>query len=151
MAAFVAVMAIGATGAVAALGDTLFPSASLRQGLAQDLSPASHLLLRLRAFHPFLAVGLGACLFYLCQRILRFAERGSAARRWAIRLRLLVLGQWAVGVLNLGLLAPVALQLAHLLLADLLWISLVVLALETRVRARRPAAAASLVAAPSPT
>jgi heme A synthase len=135
-----ATMAIAATGAVAALGDTLFPAASLRQGLAQDLSPASHLLLRLRTVHPLLAIALGAYLIFLCERAVAAVP---AARRWANRLRLLVLTQWAVGLMNIGLLAPVWLQLCHLLIADLLWIALVMLALETVPRqlvSARPAA-----------
>ncbi len=133
----VATMVIAATGAVAALGDTLFPAASLREGLARDLSPASHFLLRLRGLHPLLAVTLGAFLLYLCQQA---AACGAAARRQANRLRLLVLGQWALGVVNLGLLAPLPLQLLHLLAADLVWISLVLLAVE--ILAGAPAVAA---------
>jgi heme A synthase len=137
-------MALAATGAVAALGDTLFPAASLRQGLAQDLSPTSHLLLRLRAIHPLFALALGVYLLYLCQQA---APSGPAPRRWANRLRILVLAQWAVGTLNLGLLAPTWLQLIHLLLADLVWISLVLLAVETLATA--PATLPRLVAAPA--
>lgn len=137
-------MVLAASGAVAALGDTLFPAASLRAGLAQDLSPTSHLLLRLRAIHPFLALALGVYLLYLCQQA---AGMGATSRHWANRLRLLVLGQWAVGLLNLGLLAPTWLQLVHLLLADLVWIALVLLAVETLVAA--PAAVPQLVAAPA--
>jgi heme A synthase len=146
-----ATMAIGATGAIAALGDTLFPAASLRQGLAQDLSGASHLLLRLRGLHPLLAIALGAYLLYLCQLVQQSAPAGSEPRRWARRLRLLVMAQWAVGVANLGLLAPVWLQLTHLLVADLVWIALVLLALSTiapRTAPARPAPVTSLVAAP---
>ena len=41
--------------AVAALGDTLFPASSLAEGLREDLSPTSHLFLRLRQ----LALALG--------------------------------------------------------------------------------------------
>lgn len=126
--ALAATMAIAATGAVAALGDTLFPASSLGQGLAQDLSPASHLLVRLRTVHPLLAIALGAYLLHLCQQV---TAAGAEARRWANRLRLLVIGQWMLGLLNVALLAPVWLQLTHLLVADLLWIALVMLALET--------------------
>jgi len=150
-----ATMAIGATGAVAALGDTLFPAASLRQGFAQDLSAASHLLQRLRGIHPLLAIALGAYLLYLCQLVQQSAPAGAEPRRWAQRLRLLVMGQWAVGVANLGLLAPVWLQLTHLLVADLVWIALVLLALSTLALQPSPArlppapAVAPAVAAPA--
>ena len=58
-----------------------------------------------------------------------------------------MLGQWAVGLLNLGLLAPTWLQLVHLLLADLVWIALVLLAVETLASA--PADLPHLVAAPA--
>jgi heme A synthase len=123
-----ATMAIAATGAVAALGDTLFPASSLSQGLAQDLSPASHLLQRLRSVHPLLAIALGFYLLYLSNQV---TAAKPEVRHWANRLRLLVIVQWALGLLNVALLAPVWLQLTHLLVADLLWIALVLLTLET--------------------
>jgi len=145
--ALAATMAIAATGAVAALGDTLFPATSLGQGLAQDLSSASHLLLRLRTVHPLLAIALGAYLLYLCNQVVAFGAAGAAARRQANRLRLLVIGQWTLGLLNIALLAPVWLQLTHLLVADLLWIVLVLLALETLAAEPAPASLASLVPA----
>jgi heme a synthase len=145
--ALAATMAIAATGAVAALGDTLFPATSLGQGLAQDLSPASHLLLRLRTVHPLLAIALGAYLLYLCNQVVASGAAGAAARRHANRLRLLVIGQWTLGLLNIALLAPVWLQLTHLLVADLLWIVLVLLALETLAAEPAPASLAALVPA----
>ena len=145
--ALAATMAIAATGAVAALGDTLFPASSLGQGLAQDLSPASHLLLRLRSIHPLLAIALGAYLLYLCNQVVAAGTAGAAARRQANRLRLLVIGQWTLGLLNIALLAPVWLQLTHLLVADLLWIVLVLLALETLAAEPAPASLAPLVPA----
>jgi cytochrome c oxidase assembly protein subunit 15 len=145
--ALAATMAIAATGAVAALGDTLFPATSLGQGLAQDLSPASHLLLRLRTVHPLMAIALGAYLLYLCNQVVASGAAGAATRRHANRLRLLVIGQWTLGLLNIALLAPVWLQLTHLLVADLLWIVLVLLALETLAAEPAPASLASLVPA----
>jgi heme A synthase len=125
-----AIMALAATGAVAALGDTLFPAGSLSQGLAADLSPASHFLVRLRTLHPLLAVAAGIYLFFLCDHV---ATAVPAARRDAVRVRLLVLAQGAIGVVNIGLLAPIWLQLTHLLVADLLWIALVLMALACRL------------------
>ena len=142
--ALAATMAIAATGAVAALGDTLFPASSLGQGLAQDLSRTSHLLTRLRTVHPLLAIALGAYLLHLCQQV---TAASAEARRWANRLRLLVIVQWMLGLLNVALLAPVWLQLTHLLVADLLWIALVLLALETLAGEPVPARLAPLAPA----
>jgi heme A synthase len=123
----VAMVALGATGAVTALGDTLFPAGSLAEGLQQDLSPTAHFLVQLRVIHPVLAVLVGAYAVAvgIMSSILR---RGELSRRLALTLGGLYLAQLAVGVLNLSLLAPVALQLVHLLLADLLWIALVLTA-----------------------
>jgi heme a synthase len=117
-------LVVAASGAVAALGDTLFPAGSLAAGLRQDLSPASHFLLRLRVLHPLLAVGVAAYLLFLPQ-LVRAPRLGRTPRRLGSAVSLLALVQLAVGAANLGLLAPVALQLLHLLLADLLWIAVV--------------------------
>lgn len=116
---------VSITGVIAALGDTLFPAASLSAGLAADLSSSAHFLVRLRVFHPVLAVSTG--LYILLASI------------WlrAVRTALLAVLQLAAGGLNLLLLAPVWLQLAHLLLADVLWIALVLVAAQTR-RAASP-------------
>jgi heme a synthase len=115
---------VAASGAVAALGDTLFPASSLVAGVRQDLSPASHFLLRLRVLHPLLAVAVAAYLLFLPQ-LVRAPRLGRTPRKLGTAVSLLALVQLAVGAANLGLLAPVALQLLHLLLADLLWISVV--------------------------
>lgn len=121
-----AIAALGATGAVTALGDTLFPARSLAEGWAADIAVASHPLIRLRIVHPVLAVLIGGYLLALAG-----AARATGARtaRWARVLTSVVLAQWAAGALNVVLLAPVSLQLLHLLLADLTWIALVLLML----------------------
>ncbi|HXT52361.1 MAG TPA: hypothetical protein VN811_15065, partial [Thermoanaerobaculia bacterium] len=74
--------------------------------------------------HPLLAVGVAAYLLFLPQ-LVRAPRLGRAPRRLGSAVSLLALVQLAVGAANLGLLAPVALQLIHLLLADLLWIAVV--------------------------
>ena len=43
---------------------------------------------------------------------------------------LLTFIQLSAGAINLALLAPIPLQIAHLLLADLVWLSLVLLSVE---------------------
>jgi heme a synthase len=123
-ASFVIALLLGASGAVTALGDTLFPAASLQEGFAQDLSPSAHFLVRLRIYHPALAVLGGALIVYIVQ-YLRGALAAPEVSRWAWLLTALYVLQLGAGALNLFLLAPAPIQLTHLLLADLVWLSLV--------------------------
>jgi heme A synthase len=118
------VVVLGVSGAITALGDTLFPASSLAAGLAQDLDPAANIFLRLRLFHPLIAVAVGAwLLFYAVSAASRRPD--VAGRAWS--LVALLAAQIVAGIVNLLLLAPVWMQLVHLLLADLLWITLVLL------------------------
>lgn len=117
-------MVMGVSGAVTALGDTLLQAGTLEGGLRQDLSLTSHVLIQLRVFHPFLAVLGGLFLLHFVGRV-RAERRPQPARSWATALNLLVLVQFAVGGLNIVLMAPVWMQLVHLLLADAMWIALV--------------------------
>ena len=121
-AALAFMMAVAATGAVVALGDTLFPATSLAQGFAADMDATSHFLIRLRVFHPVLAVALALVAIALARRDPSFAGSGEPLRAMVIALVFLQAG---LGVINLLLLAPLALQLAHLLGSNLLWIVLV--------------------------
>lgn len=128
-----AVLLVGVSGAVAALGDTLFPASSLAQGLREDFSPTSHLFLRLRLWHPVIAVlGSGYLLWLAASAIGR--ARGHSVRVLGFALGTLVVLQVGVGLLNVALLAPVWMQLVHLLIADVTWIVLVVLALSSPPR-----------------
>jgi pyridoxamine 5'-phosphate oxidase len=114
----------GVSGAIAALGDTLFPATSLAHALEQDLSPTAHTLLRLRLFHPGFAVAAGAFLLYLAPFLAR-RRPSPAVRRFAGWTSVLVFVQLLAGAVNVLLLAPIWLQIVHLLLADLLWIAAV--------------------------
>lgn len=124
--ALLALMALGVSGAITALGDTLFPAASLAEGVAQDLSPTAHFLIRLRVLHPLGALGTG--LFVLLAALFVAVHRPHC-RRAALIFGLLYLTQIGVGFTNLALLVPASLQITHLLVADLVWISLVRLSL----------------------
>lgn len=120
---------VSVTGAIAALGDTLFPSSSLAEGMRQDLSGAAHFLLRLRVLHPFFAI-LGAVFFvFVAISVLRSRPRPITARI-AMVVLVVTLAQLAAGAMNLVLLAPIWMQITHLLLADLVWMSLVLLTVE---------------------
>src|SRR5579883_2085148 len=63
-AALLAVMLSGVSGAIAALGDTLFPATSLAGSFAQDFNPASNIFLRLRIWHPAIAAVAGSWLLF---------------------------------------------------------------------------------------
>jgi heme A synthase len=139
------VLLLGASGAVAALGDTLFPAASLREGLAQDLSPVTHLFLRLRMLHPLIALGAGV-LVLGSAGLVRALSPSPRARACARVLTITFVAQFAAGVLNLTLLAPIGMQLVHLLLADATWIALVLTAVEAQlIRSRKGPAPTSEV------
>jgi heme A synthase len=124
------VLILSMAGAVTALGDTLFPVETLAEGIQQDFSPAAHLIVRLRVWHPVIAtlVGLYLILFSISMAIDR---REVWNKRFAIALGSLFAVQLAAGMINLILLAPVWMQIVHLLLADLVWIALILLAAQT--------------------
>jgi len=127
-AAILGCLTVGISGSIAALGDTLWPSQgeTLAQGLANDLSSASPTLLRLRVVHPVLAVSYGLCLvlgvFATLPKPNVLSQKANAL---GIGLILLVVAQFGIGMINLALLAPVWIQLVHLLLANTLWIALI--------------------------
>lgn len=121
------VLFLGASGAVTALGDTLFPAKSLAEGVAQDFAKDAHFLERLRVIHPLLAVFTGAVLVYAAQDI-RSRFSTPLVSRWAVALTAIYVLQLIAGGVNLLLLAPMPIQILHLLLADLTWLALVFLA-----------------------
>jgi cytochrome c oxidase assembly protein subunit 15 len=123
-----ATIVMGATGALAALADTLFPSQSLAAGIAGDFARSAPVLVRMRWLHPA-AVLIGSCFV-----VWAVAQRVTARRRWD-RLSFAVIGllalQCLLGVADVLLLAPAWMQIVHLLGADLYWVALVLLAAET--------------------
>ncbi len=123
----VATMVVGASGALAALGDTLFPVQSLAEGIRQDFSPTAHFLVRLRILHPTISILVGIYLI-LSTGVINLRTKDTALHRVARVLTILVAVQLGAGFLNVLLLAPVWMQIVHLLLADLVWIALVLLA-----------------------
>jgi heme A synthase len=122
-------LVVAVSGVIAALGDTLFPAASVASGMRQEFSQSASALLRLRVLHPVVAVVGGVILLAAAVMAMR-SGRAPAVRMGAI-LAGLVLVQLAAGAINIVLLAPVWMQILHLLLANLLWIALVVMTLET--------------------
>lgn len=136
---------VGVTGAITALGDTLFPARTLREGIAQDLSPAAHFLIRLRVWHPVSAVLVG--LYTVAAGGLAWMIRPDPiVRRAAIVLAALFVAQIAGGFVNLVLLAPTWMQMVHLLMADAVWMALVILGAVVL----RPGAARAITPSASP-
>jgi heme A synthase len=117
----------GVSGAIAALGDTLFPSMSLAEALQRDLSPTAHALIRLRVLHPVISVVAGLLALVLALQLRKPGLFDATTGRLALGVAALVGVQVGAGVLNVLLLAPVWMQIVHLLLADLLWIAFVLL------------------------
>jgi len=130
-ACIVAVLIVGVTGSLAALGDTLYPASSLGAALEQDFSATSGWLVRWRWTHPTIAFVASIFLIWLLVRVAQRSKVGTG--RWDNRglsalVIVLLAVQYALGMLDVVFLAPVWLQIAHLLGADILWAALVVLA-----------------------
>jgi heme A synthase len=123
----VAMFFVGASGAVTALGDTLFPPSSLAAGLAQDLAPGAHAFIRLRALHPLLA-SLTAGVIVIASGLVRALRPARHVRVLSRVAAVLAVAQVAAGLLDVATLAPVWLQLVHLVMADAVWVALVLLA-----------------------
>lgn len=128
----VAIMVIGMTGSVAGLGDTIFPAGSLRYALIQDFSSSSHVLLRLRLLHPVAAV-MGS--IYVLSLLRSFWGKQDHSQ-WTLVLAVALTAQIALGAMNVILLAPIWLQMTHLLVAEVFWI-LLVLASADRLFAKQ--------------
>jgi heme A synthase len=116
---------VAMTGAITALGDTLFPvqpdaHGSLLGQISAELSAGQHFLVRLRIVHPVLAAGLGLFMLWGFDH-LRDSHEG-AGPKWGL---ILTVTQLGIGLLNVALAAPSWMQLSHLALAQGLWIALV--------------------------
>lgn len=111
----------GMTGAIAALGDTLY-SAFGTMPLQAYLDGEVPLLLRLRLVHPVVAIATAAFLvWYQVQVADRFREVSMTRLTWLVSgLTLLEIG---LGFVNVYLMAPVWMQLVHLGVGVSLWIS----------------------------
>src|SRR5205085_7773012 len=103
----VAIMNVGITGSIAALSTMLFPSGTLAEGLAADLSPTSHMLLRLRLLHPITAILTSVFLVFLTGWLARESGQDPRVKRWSNVIALLVLGQIAFGAATLLTLGPI--------------------------------------------
>lgn len=133
-AAMATLVLTNASGAVTALGDTLFPTTpasgpELLAKIRADLSPTHHFLVRLRFLHPVIATVSATALLAILTTIQR-----RTGNTWALVGLSLVTLQVLLGLANIWLRAPAPFQLAHLLTAQLVWITVSALWLEAPSR-----------------
>ncbi len=138
VAGVVTLVVVGATGALNALADTLYPANSVIDGLRDEFGATAPFLLRIRTVHPLVAIAGGGILFILV-RAPSLAGTGRVAR-YALAVQLLLGAQVVIGLVNIALLTPVETQVIHLLAADALWIAWILLTAEF-LGARRTAVA----------
>jgi len=122
----ISILLLSMSGAITALGDTLFPATSLKEGIQQDLSSSVHFLIELRIFHPLIAV----LTIFLILAMLKYGLHINSEENKKLSNLIVVffLLQLFLGGLNVVLLAPIWMQIIHLLVADLIWISFVLFA-----------------------
>ncbi len=119
-----AVVLTSMTGAITALGDTLFPTQpalgpELIAKIREDLNATQHFLVRLRVIHPVVAAASAAFLLTLLAKLHR-----ATKDPWALTGLAICVAQVLLGLLNIQLGAPGWMQIAHLALAQVLWIVL---------------------------
>ena len=105
---------VASLGAIAALGDTLYPITDWGEGLQQDFDSSSHGFIKLRVLHPLCAILL---VFFIHYMGFDHLSQSTLLNNF-IKLSYFVL---FLGILNLGFLAPIGLQLLHLLSVQVFW------------------------------
>jgi protoheme IX farnesyltransferase len=114
---------LGVSGAISALGRQLKPVENVVQAA---LNPATFWMVRVQPLHPMLGATVGLYLVLLCglMQHLRPDPSVNRAIRWVLGLYGV---QMLLGVLNILLKAPIPIQMTHLVLADLNFVSIVAL------------------------
>ncbi|MDP9036248.1 MAG: COX15/CtaA family protein [Myxococcota bacterium] len=133
----VGTLLVAASGTVTALGDTLFPASSIAAGFGEDFAPGAHVFVRIRALHPVLAVMTAAGIVF-ASAVIRSLRPTGQVRLLSRAAAALAIGQVLLGVLDVLTLAPIWIQLVHLVLADMVWIALVLTTASALGEARRP-------------
>jgi cytochrome c oxidase assembly protein subunit 15 len=121
-----ATLAVGSSGAVTALGDTLLQLGALPGGVDQTIDASSHILIQLRIYHPVIAVLTSVYALFLAWYVNQ-RNPTPTTQRLAMAMVVIFFAELLVGSLNVWLKAPVWMQLFHLLMADFTWMVLVLL------------------------
>lgn len=120
---------IGITGAVIAFGDTLYYAHLDQGGTEATISPLIAAIKEIRIMHPFVAVLVSIFLLVLAWQAHRLRP-SPGSLRLALLLSFLIGLQMIAGVLNVYWRVPVFMQIIHLLLADLVWIAVVLVSAQ---------------------
>ena len=136
----VAMVVLGMSGALSALGHMLKPTENVLQ---TALAPGAHYLVKLQPLHPLIATSVGLYMVLLAGLLVHLRPSPEVKRRVAWMTAMFAT-QFALGIINILIQAPIAMQLVHLVVADLSWITLVMAGLaslrgglETRSEERR--------------
>lgn len=116
-------LVVGATGTLNALADAVFPASSLAEGIADEFGATAPMLLRLRILHPVIAIAGGLLVAWIAAEVGRRASRQT--QRLAAAVSIVVLSQFFIGIANIFFLTPLSIQIVHLLVADILWLTFV--------------------------
>jgi cytochrome c oxidase assembly protein subunit 15 len=118
----IGLLIIGTSGAITALGDTLFHPKYVGEGLIEDIQYKSHILKSIRIYHPILAIVISIYFILLCIKLTK--NNSSKIQNNLLKIIVsLVIFQIILGFINIFLLAPIWTQLIHLFIADMLWVS----------------------------
>lgn len=122
-------VAVSTTGALTALGDTLYPvteGAALSERVSEVRTGAT-LLERVRSLHPLLALFAALYLFGVAGYVKSVAPRHASLAGAVV---IVLFAQLVIGVVNIWLSAPAWMQIVHLAVANVLWVLWVLLGLE---------------------
>ncbi len=104
-----------ATGGIAALSNTVFPSSSILEGLVSDINPESHILLKLRVIHPILALSTALAFVFV---IIKLHKKN---KQYSMQLATFFLIGILIGIITLITLSPTVMKFVHLAMAHIIW------------------------------
>lgn len=119
------ILLLGATGALNALADTVFPSETVVGDLSEKFGATAPLMSKLRILHPAVAIAGGLVLGWIATSLSQHA--GTRSKRLAGAVVIIIFGQFFIGIANIFLLTPLSMQVIHLMVADALLIAYVLM------------------------
>ena len=125
----VTVLLIAITGTINSLADTL----ALSDEVNINETPIALVLISVRGIHPAIAIVGGLGIFYVAIR-LSYVTTGSFSKQLN-GVQTIVALQFVVGMSNVILLTPLEIQIVHLILAEILWVLVILLAVQLPVPA----------------